>query len=225
MSLIKLENISKIYNSGQANEVQALKNVNLEILTNEFLAIMGPSGSGKSTLLNIIGGLDHATSGNYFFNDERLNGISEKHMAQIRNTYMGFIFQAFHLIPEDTVLENVMLPLIYRSGNDKDRKARALAIIDKIGLLPRVKNKANQLSTGEMQRVAIARALVKKPKIIFADEPTGNLDYKAKIEIIEILKQLQTNEQITVFLVTHDQMLISYASRKILLHSGSLIEE
>ncbi len=221
--LLKLVNVSKTYNQSKANEVQALQNVSLEILSSEFLAIVGPSGSGKSTLLNILGCLDRPTKGDYFFEDKKINGISEKEMAVIRNNNMGFIFQTFQLIPEDTILENVMLPLMYRSGSRMEKMQKALEIIDKIQLLPRKNHKTTELSGGEMQRVAIARALVKKPKIIFADEPTGNLDYKSKIDIIKLIQQLNKDEKITILLVTHDQMLMRYATRKITLEAGRLI--
>lgn len=225
MELLRLEKLAKVYHSGAATELQALMDIDLTVSIGEFLAIIGPSGSGKSTLLNIIGGLDRASRGNYYFNHQLVNGISEAALAQLRNANMGFIFQAFHLIPEDTVLENVMLPLIYRSGTKKEKLNRALEIIDRLQLAARKNHKAIDLSGGEMQRVAIARALVKKPKIIFADEPTGNLDYQSKIAIIELLKQLNEQEQITIFLVTHDLLLMRYATRKVLLEAGRIIDQ
>jgi putative ABC transport system ATP-binding protein len=225
MELLRLDNIVKVYNSGKTNEVQALVDINLMVFVGEFISIVGPSGSGKSTLLNIIGGLDRPSKGNYYFNHQLLNGISEKELAQIRNANMGFIFQAFHLIPEDTVIENVMLPLIYRSGTKNEKLTRALEIIDKLQLTGRKNHKAIELSGGEMQRVAIARALIKKPKIIFADEPTGNLDYQSKIATIELLKQLNSEEKITIFLVTHDHMLMQYATRKIMLNGGRIVDQ
>jgi putative ABC transport system ATP-binding protein len=225
MELLRLENIAKVYNSGKTNEVQALVDINLIVSVGEFLSIVGPSGSGKSTLLNIIGGLDRPSKGNYYFNHQLLNRISEKDLSQIRNANMGFIFQAFHLIPEDSVLENVILPLIYRSGNKKEKLNRALEIIDQLQLTSRKNHKAIELSGGEMQRVAIARALVKKPKIIFADEPTGNLDYQSKIATIELLKQLNGEKKITIFLVTHDHMLMQYATKKVLLNAGRIVDQ
>ena len=188
--MITLVNLNKIYRTKEI-ETQALENINLNIEEKEFVSIMGPSGCGKSTLLNIIGLLDSPTSGELFLDGVEVSSLSDKVMAKLRNRKLGFVFQNFHLIPALNVLDNVELPLLYRSGvSASERRKKALAVLEKVGLSHRTKHFPTQLSGGQCQRVAIARALIGEPAILLADEPTGNLDSKMGAEIIDILTKL-----------------------------------
>ncbi len=222
MALIELKDLSKIYKMGDL-EVTALKEADLDINSGDFLAIMGPSGSGKTTLMNLIGLLDRPTRGSYKLKDEEVAELSQKERAKVRNQEIGFVFQVFNLLPRLTALGNVILPLTYnkeiptREGID-----RAKSILDKVGLSERIKHKPNQLSGGERQRVAIARALVCEPSIILADEPTGNLDTKSGLEIMNILEKLNKGGK-TIVVVTHEEEIAEYAKRHIKLKDGKIV--
>jgi len=218
MSLIELKNLSKIYENEGMTTV-ALHNINLVIKEGEFVAIMGPSGSGKSTLMHIMGFLDRPSKGQYIFDGQSSEGLDDKSLAHLRNKKVGFIFQSFNLLPRTTVLENIKLPLTYSKAKDRDKLAREAAA--KVNLEYRLNNLSNQLSGGESQRVAIARALVTNPSVIFADEPTGNLDSKNTDQILHLLRKLN-QEGHTIIMVTHDPGDASHAKRIIRLKDGEI---
>lgn len=219
--LIQLKNITKEYNnSGIVTRV--LNNVNLEVGEGEFLAIMGPSGSGKSTLMHIIGFLDRSTNGTYFFENKDIKDFNDDELAYIRNEKIGFVFQSFNLLPRTTVLDNVILPLIY--SKKKNHIELATKALESVGLANRLNFLSNQISGGQKQRVAIARALVCDPKIIFADEPTGNLDSKSGATVMNILSRLN-NEGHTIILVTHDKIVAEHANRIITIKDGSIVSD
>lgn len=219
--LLKLVNISKTYRP-DAHPVHALKNVNLEINRGEFVAIMGPSGSGKSTLMHIAGCLDSPSTGKVVFENKNVSKLSEEELAKIRSQKIGFVFQSFNLIPRTTTLDNVALPLIYSGADLKKRRQLALQTLKKVNLADRANHFPNQLSGGEQQRVAIARALVNQPSIIFADEPTGNLDTKAGAEIMKILQKLNQAGN-TIVVVTHEIHIAKFAKRKIKIVDGEIV--
>ena len=223
MTLISLKNIFKIYNVG-GEEVRALDGIDLDILENEYLAIMGPSGSGKSTLMNMIGCLDTPTSGVYEFEGEMVQVMDDSQLASIRNRKIGFVFQTFNLLPKATAQHNVEIPLVYANIQKKDRTKMATDALESVGLADRLHHKPNELSGGQRQRVAIARALVNKPSIILADEPTGNLDSKSGSEIMTILDDLHKNGN-TIILVTHEDDVAQHAHRIIRLFDGKIIED
>ena len=223
MTLISLKNIFKIYNVG-GEEVRALDGIDLDILENEYLAIMGPSGSGKSTLMNMIGCLDTPTSGIYEFEGEMVQVMDDSQLASIRNRKIGFVFQTFNLLPKATAQHNVEIPLVYANIQKKDRTKMATNALESVGLADRLHHKPNELSGGQRQRVAIARALVNKPSIILADEPTGNLDSKSGSEIMTILDDLHKNGN-TIILVTHEDDVAQHAHRIIRLFDGKIIED
>ena len=223
MTLISLKNIFKIYNVG-GEEVRALDGIDLDILENEYLAIMGPSGSGKSTLMNMIGCLDTPTSGIYEFEGEMVQVMDDAQLASIRNRKIGFVFQTFNLLPKATAQHNVEIPLVYANIKNKDRAKMATDALESVGLADRLHHKPNELSGGQRQRVAIARALVNKPSIILADEPTGNLDSKSGSEIMTILDDLHKNGN-TIILVTHEDDVAQHAHRIIRLFDGKVIED
>lgn len=223
MTLISLKNIFKIYNVG-GEEVRALDGIELDILENEYLAIMGPSGSGKSTLMNMIGCLDTPTSGIYEFEGEMVQVMDDSQLASIRNRKIGFVFQTFNLLPKATAQHNVEIPLVYANIKNKDRAKMATDALESVGLADRLHHKPNELSGGQRQRVAIARALVNKPSIILADEPTGNLDSKSGSEIMMILDDLHKNGN-TIILVTHEDDVAQHAHRIIRLFDGKIIED
>ena len=223
MTLISLKNIFKIYNVG-GEEVRALDGIDLDILENEYLAIMGPSGSGKSTLMNMIGCLDTPTSGIYEFEGEMVQVMDDSQLASIRNRKIGFVFQTFNLLPKATAQHNVEIPLVYANIQKKNRTKMATDALESVGLADRLHHKPNELSGGQRQRVAIARALVNKPSIILADEPTGNLDSKSGSEIMTILDDLHKNGN-TIILVTHEDDVAQHAHRIIRLFDGKVIED
>jgi putative ABC transport system ATP-binding protein len=219
--LIDIKEIIKTYEIGTV-EVRALRGINLDIKENEYIAIMGPSGSGKSTLMNILGCLDTPTSGAYEFAGEAVSQMNDNQLAEIRNREIGFVFQTFNLLPRATALHNVELPLIYNGTPSSKRKKFAKEALEKVGLGDRVNHKPSELSGGQRQRVAIARALVNNPKIILADEPTGNLDTRTGEEIMEIFEDLHETGN-TIILVTHEEYIAEHTNRIVRLRDG-LIE-
>jgi putative ABC transport system ATP-binding protein len=202
-----------------SNVLPVLKGISLDILKNEYVALMGPSGSGKSTLMNIIGCLDTPTNGKYVLNGNDVSKMTDDALAEVRNKEIGFVFQQFNLLPRLTATENVALPLIYAGISKKERTERALAALEKVGLADRGHHKSNELSGGQIQRVAIARALVNNPSLLLADEPTGNLDTKTSIEVMEIFSKIQEAGN-TVVLVTHEEDIANYAKRIVRLRDG-----
>lgn len=216
--IIRLEDIRKSYFMGH-QALPVLKGVSLDINKNEYVALMGPSGSGKSTLMNILGCLDTPTSGTYILNGQNVSTMPDDALADVRNIEIGFVFQQFNLLPRLTALENVALPLVYAGTPKKERQERAMQVLEKVSLTDRSHHKPNELSGGQCQRVAIARALVNNPSIILADEPTGNLDTKTSIEIMDIFSQIQASGN-TVVLVTHEEDIANYAHRIVRLRDG-----
>lgn len=219
--IIHLENIQKAYYMGK-QAIPVLKGISLDILKNEYVALMGPSGSGKSTLMNILGCLDSPTGGKYVLNNHDVSQMADDDLAAVRNKEIGFVFQQFNLLPRLTALENVALPLVYAGIGKKQRNEIARDVLEKVGLAERSHHKPNELSGGQCQRVAIARALVNSPSIILADEPTGNLDTKTSIEIMDIFGSIQAAGN-TVVLVTHEEDIANHAHRIVRLRDG-LIE-
>ncbi len=222
-SVITIKDLNKTYKNGSV-EVHALKDVNLEIQHGEFIAVMGQSGSGKSTLMNILGCLDRPTSGEYLLEGINIKDQSQDELSLIRNKKIGFVFQAFNLIPRTDVLRNVELPMIYAKQKTSYRRARAIELLEKVGLGDRTHHLPNELSGGQKQRVAIARALANNPPIILADEPTGNLDTQSSDEIMEIFRDLN-KEGSSIILVTHEPEIAEYADRVIVFRDGRLIED
>lgn len=220
--MIKLAKVNKIFQLDENLTFQALKDINLEIRRGEFVAIMGPSGSGKSTLMNILGLLDHPTSGSYHLDGSDVAHLKDDHRADLRNKKIGFVFQSFNLLPRTKAHENVALPLIYSGVSQSERNKRAKKSLDSVGLSDKYESKPSQLSGGQQQRVAIARALVTDPDIIFADEPTGNLDSKSGLEILEILRKLSIEGK-TIILITHDKNIAENAERIIRIKDGEII--
>lgn len=221
---INLRNIVKIYGSGD-NSFLALKGIDMDISEGEFVALMGPSGSGKSTMANILGCLDKATEGAYLFNGVDVFSLNRNETALLRRNYIGFIFQGFNLLARTTALENVELPLLYRGMSKKKRKEKAREALNMVGLSEWENHTSAQLSGGQQQRVAIARAIASEPLFLLADEPTGNLDTKRSIEIMEILSSLNKDLGITILMVTHEPDMASYASREIHFLDGEINEK
>lgn len=219
--LIRLENVHKIYQLGEV-QVHALRGVSLQIQRGEFVAVMGASGSGKSTLMNILGCLDRPTRGSYFLDGTDVSQLSKVDLARIRNQKIGFVFQQFNLLPRTSALENVELPTIYAGVSPTERHSRALAALERVGLADRAHHFPSQLSGGQQQRVAIARALVNRPSILLADEPTGNLDSRTSVEIMDILQHLNEEESLTVVLVTHEHDIAQYAKRVLEFRDGRI---
>jgi putative ABC transport system ATP-binding protein len=219
--MIEIENVTKVYQMGEV-EVHALRGVSLKIEKGEFVTIMGPSGSGKSTLMNLLGCLDSPTDGHYYLHDQDVSDLSDTQLAHVRNREIGFVFQMFNLLPRTSALRQVELPLMYAGLSSRERRKRARAALEAVGLDDRMGHKPDELSGGQQQRVAVARALVTQPSIIMADEPTGNLDTKSGNEVLCLFQQL--NEQgITVIFVTHDPEIAEYSNRVIHIRDG-LIE-
>jgi len=217
-SLIHLDGIEKSYFMG-SQAIPVLKGISLDIFRNEYVALMGPSGSGKSTLMNILGCLDSPTGGKYVLNGKDVSKMLDDDLAEVRNTEIGFVFQQFNLLPRLTAAENVALPLIYAGVSKKERIERSMEALKKVGLEDRSHHKSNELSGGQIQRVAIARALVNNPSILLADEPTGNLDSKTSVEVMQIFGKIQEAGN-TVILVTHEEDIASYAHRVVRLRDG-----
>ena len=219
--VIRLERIHKIYRMGDI-EVHALRGVSLEINRGEFVAIMGPSGSGKSTMMNIIGCLDRPTKGQYFLEGVDVSTVDKAGLADIRNKSVGFVFQSFNLVPRTSALENVELPLVYAGVGSSERVRRARAALAEVGLADRERSMPNQLSGGQQQRVALARALVNNPSIILADEPTGALDTRTSVEVMEIFQRLNSERRLTIVVVTHEPDIAQYAKRIIQFRDGRI---
>lgn len=219
--VISLDHIHKTYTMGDV-EVHALRGVSLQIKQGEFVAIMGASGSGKSTMMNIIGCLDRPTKGHYFLDGQDLSELSKDQRADIRNQKLGFVFQGFNLLSRTSALENVELPMLYAGVDAAERHRRSLAALAAVGLAGREKNHPNQLSGGQQQRVAIARALVNEPALILADEPTGNLDSRTSVEVMEIFQRLNRERNMTLILVTHEPDIAEYADRVIVFKDGKI---
>ena len=216
--IIKTEALTKHYQVG-SEKVEALKGITLSVERGEFISIMGPSGSGKTTLMNIIGCLDTPTDGTYFLNNKSVSELTDDELAHIRNDEIGFVFQSFHLLARNSALENVMLPLKYAGENKKNAITRSNEALDKVGLSDRSSHSPSELSGGQQQRVAIARALVNKPSILFADEPTGNLDSKTGEDVMNLFKELNENGQ-TIILITHEDSIAQQSNRIITIMDG-----
>ena len=216
--IIKTENLTKDYETG-TQVVSALKGINLSVEKGEFLSIMGPSGSGKNTLMNIIWCLDSPTNGSYFLNDKSVSELDDDELAKIRNDEIGFVFQSFHLLARNTAFDNLMLPLKYAGIGKEEATKRSNDVLDLVGLSSRAKHTPSELSGGQQQRVAIARALVNEPSILFADEPTGNLDSKTGQDVMKIFKDLNKNGQ-TIILITHEDSIAKQSNRIITIMDG-----
>jgi putative ABC transport system ATP-binding protein len=223
--LLYLENVSKSYDMGKAGELTVLKNINLKINKGEFVAITGPSGSGKSTMINLVGALDAPSKGTIYLKNTDISSMSESALAVLRGETIGFVFQQFNLIPTLNSLHNVMLPMEFVEANPKESYDRAVQLLEMLGLGDRMYHKPTELSGGQQQRVAIARALANNPEIIVADEPTGNLDSATGKFVMDFLHKLNTKENKTIILVTHDLNLIEYAKRVIYLKDGMIIKD
>ena len=226
LPLIQINDLSKTYVVGDV-KVRALRKVSLDIAAGEFVTIVGPSGSGKSTFMHIVGCLDKPTSGRYVLNGRDVSKLSSDELAYVRNSTIGFVFQSFNLLPRTSAIENVELPLLY-NGNRcaaSERKQKAMAALSAVGLADRAHHHPNQLSGGQQQRVAIARALMTEPPVLLADEPTGNLDTRTSIEVMEIFQQLQRDRGITVIVITHEHQIAEYGTRIIGFRDGQIVSD
>jgi putative ABC transport system ATP-binding protein len=224
--LIRVVDLKRFYALGDV-VVHALRGVSLDIPSGSFIAVVGASGSGKSTLMNILGLLDHPTSGHYYLEGQDVSGFDRDRRAELRNKKIGFVFQNFSLLPRTTALENVELPLLYngRGHRPAERHAKAMSLLQAVGLVERADHTPNQLSGGQQQRVAIARSLVNDPELILADEPTGNLDSRTSVEIMEILQRLNRDRGITVLLITHEHDIAEYATRVVTVRDGRILTD
>ena len=228
MALIEVKNLSKTYQLGANNVVHALRGISLSIDAGEFVTVVGPSGSGKSTLMHILGCLDQPTSGQYLLGGRDVSRLTDDELSGIRNRQLGFVFQGFNLLARTTALENVELPLLYTNGGGitpVERRKRAKEALDAVGLADRADHHPNQLSGGQQQRVAIARALLNNPSILLADEPTGNLDSRTSIEVMDIFQALKEQRGITIVLITHEQQVAEYGSRIVTFKDGHIVSD
>jgi putative ABC transport system ATP-binding protein len=221
--MVQLEDVSKFYRTDRI-ETLALDSINVGVQEGEFVSVMGPSGCGKSTLLNLMGLLDEPSSGRIRFDGKEIDGYGDRSVARLRNEMVGFVFQEFHLISDLKVLDNVEIPLLYRRMSAGERRKRALAALDRVGLSSRVHHFPSQLSGGQQQRVAVARAIVGNPRLILADEPTGNLDSRMGEEILQLLRNLNEDEKATVVMVTHDSRLAEQTERTIRIFDGRQVQ-
>lgn len=221
--MIDIQKVNKIYRNGRL-ELQALFDIDFKVEKEEFVSIMGASGSGKSTFLQILGCLDHATSGTYILDGINVSEAKDKDFSRIRNQKIGFVFQSFNLLPKLTITENVELPMMYAGIKPRERRERAVDALIRVGLGNRIKHTPNEISGGQRQRVAIARALVNNPSIILADEPTGNLDSKSSVEIMNIFQGLN-NEGVTIVMVTHEPDIAEFTKRRVVFRDGIIIED
>ena len=221
--VVKLEHVFKDYIQGKFT-VPVLKDISMEVDEGEYLAIMGPSGSGKTTLMNILGCLDVATKGSYYLEEQDISQLDDRRMAEIRNRYIGFVFQTFHLLPRQSAVENVELPLLYGGYSKKERRAMAQAALERVGLGDRMDFKPSQLSGGQCQRVAIARAVAGNPKLLLADEPTGALDSKSGEQVMEIFSNLH-KEGSTIVMITHEKSMAEHAQKILYIRDGELYQE
>jgi putative ABC transport system ATP-binding protein len=226
MPLISLQALTKTYTVGEVS-VEALRGVSLDIEAGEFVTIVGPSGSGKSTFMHILGCLDRPTTGQYVLNGRDVSQFSRDELARVRNTTIGFVFQSFNLLPRTSAIENVELPMLYAASKvtPAERRKRAMAALASVGLEHRMDHHPNQLSGGQQQRVAIARALMTEPPIILADEPTGNLDTRTSIEVMDIFQKLRIERGITVIVITHEQQIAEYGSRVVSFRDGLVMSD
>ncbi|HLH38925.1 MAG TPA: ABC transporter ATP-binding protein [Bryobacteraceae bacterium] len=226
MAVISVRNLTKTYHVGEV-AVHALRGVSLEIEKGEFVAVVGPSGSGKSTLMHILGCLDSPTSGEYFLDGADVSHLSDDELSEVRNHKIGFVFQGFNLLPRTSALENVELPLLYNAGSlsATERRRRAMEALAAVGLRDRAEHHPNQLSGGQQQRVAIARALMNRPSILLADEPTGNLDSRTSIEVLDIFQSLREERGITIVLITHEPSVAEYGSRIVAFKDGRIVSD
>ncbi|WP_317889982.1 ABC transporter ATP-binding protein [Terriglobus albidus] len=224
--VISVRSLTKTYHVGE-HQVHALRSISLDIYPGEFVSVIGPSGSGKSTLMHILGCLDQPTSGQYFLDGRDVSRLSDDEISLVRNKQIGFVFQGFNLLTRTSALENVELPLLYGTGNVSaaERRKRAMAALESVGLESRWDHHTNQLSGGQQQRVAIARALLNNPSILLADEPTGNLDSKTSIEVMEIFQSLQRERGITIVLITHEMDVAAYGSRIMTFKDGNILTD
>ena len=221
--LIELRGVTKVYRTGDV-EVRALRGVDFAVMPGEFVAIMGSSGSGKSTLMNILGCLDRPTAGQYFLDGQDVSRLDRNGLAIVRNRTLGFVFQSFNLLARTSALENVELPMLYAGVSARERRVRAREALERVGLGERLDHHPRQLSGGQQQRVAIARALVSRPRVILADEPTGNLDSRTSVEVMALFQELR-HEGITLVLVTHEQDIASYAGRVVVVKDGRIVSD
>ncbi len=225
MSFIQVEQINKVYEQSKTVTVQALKDVNLNIEKGEFVVISGPSGSGKTTLLNLIGGLDAATSGHIHIDDHQITGLKEKELSEVRLHHIGFIFQAYNLIPVLTALENIEYIMMLQGVPEKERRAKARTVAAHLGIEELLSKRPNEMSGGQQQRVAVARSIVSEPDIVLADEPTANLDSRTGENLIELMRVLNEEKKITFIFSTHDKMVMEKAKRRIVLRDGQIVED
>jgi putative ABC transport system ATP-binding protein len=221
--MVQLEDVSKVYRTDRI-ETTALEGINLSVEEGEFVSVMGPSGCGKSTLLNLMGLLDEPSNGRIRFDGEVIDSYRDRDVARLRNRKVGFVFQELHLVPDLKVLDNVEIPLLYRKISSAERRRRALEALDRVGLTSRVHHYPSQLSGGQQQRVAVARAIVGRPKLVLADEPTGNLDSRMGEDVMRILRQLNADDRATVVMVTHDSRLAEQTERTVRIFDGRQVQ-